>query len=135
MAPRNNTYESSGPEVKVRGSAAQVLERYLAMARDASAAGDRIAAENYLQHAEHYFRIIAAAQEQLREQYGYQQQLGRSLSSFTSFAVGFSFISITSGASTISMCARDDVAAGNSSERILSSCASITVVWPTSWTV
>jgi hypothetical protein len=60
MQPRNNTYESSGPEVKVRGSAAQVLERYLAMARDASAAGDRIAAENYLQHAEHYYRVLNA---------------------------------------------------------------------------
>jgi hypothetical protein len=60
MAPRNNTYESSGPEVKVRGNAAQVLERYLAMARDASAAGDRIAAENYLQHAEHYYRVLNA---------------------------------------------------------------------------
>ena len=60
MAPRNNTYESSGPEVKVRGSAAQVLERYLALARDASAAGDRIAAENYLQHAEHYYRVLNA---------------------------------------------------------------------------
>src|SRR4051812_18419847 len=59
-APRNNTYESSGPEVKVRGSAAQVLERYLAMARDASSAGDRIAAENYLQHAEHYYRVLNA---------------------------------------------------------------------------
>ena len=60
MAPRSHTYESSGPEVKVRGSAAQVLERYLAMARDASAAGDRIAAENYLQHAEHYYRVLNA---------------------------------------------------------------------------
>jgi hypothetical protein len=60
MAPRNSTYESSGPEVKVRGSAAQVLERYLALARDASAAGDRIAAENYLQHAEHYYRVLNA---------------------------------------------------------------------------
>ena len=50
----------SGPEVKVRGSAAQVLERYLALARDASAAGDRIAAENYLQHAEHYYRVLNA---------------------------------------------------------------------------
>ena len=60
MQPRNSTYESSGPEVKVRGSAAQVLERYLALARDASAAGDRIAAENYLQHAEHYYRVLNA---------------------------------------------------------------------------
>jgi len=42
----------------VRGNAYQVLEKYLAMARDASAAGDRIASENYLQHAEHYYRLI-----------------------------------------------------------------------------
>ena len=44
--------------MKVRGSAQQVLEKYLAMARDAASGGDRIAAENYLQHAEHYYRII-----------------------------------------------------------------------------
>lgn len=46
--------------MKVRGSATQVLEKYLAMARDATAAGDRIAAENYFQHAEHYYRILSA---------------------------------------------------------------------------
>lgn len=44
----------------MRGSASQVLEKYLAMARDATAAGDRIAAENYFQHAEHYYRILSA---------------------------------------------------------------------------
>ena len=55
---RHHNFESSGPEVKIRGSAQQVLEKYLAMARDAATGGDRIAAENYLQHAEHYYRII-----------------------------------------------------------------------------
>ena len=55
---RHHSFESSGPEVKIRGSAQQVLEKYLALARDAAAGGDRIAAENYLQHAEHYYRII-----------------------------------------------------------------------------
>ena len=55
---RYSNFESSGPEVKIRGSAQQVLEKYLALARDAAAGGDRIAAENYLQHAEHYYRII-----------------------------------------------------------------------------
>lgn len=55
---RHSNFESSGPEMKVRGSAQQVLEKYLAMARDAASGGDRIAAENYLQHAEHYYRII-----------------------------------------------------------------------------
>jgi hypothetical protein len=57
---KNQTFDSNGPEVRVRGNAHQVLEKYLALARDAQAAGDRIAAENYFQHAEHYFRIINA---------------------------------------------------------------------------
>lgn len=57
------TFDSSGPEVRIRGNAYQVLEKYLAMARDASAAGDRIAAENFYQHAEHYYRVINANNE------------------------------------------------------------------------
>ena len=60
--PGNRVYESNGPDVKIRGNASHVSEKYLALARDAQAAGDPIAAENYLQHAEHYLRIIAAAQ-------------------------------------------------------------------------
>lgn len=55
---KNRNYESSGPESKVRGSAQQILDKYLALARDAMLGGDRIAAEGYLQHAEHYYRII-----------------------------------------------------------------------------
>jgi Domain of unknown function (DUF4167) len=58
--PRNQTYESNGPDVKIRGNAHQVLERYLALARDASLSGDRITAENYYQHAEHYYRVLSA---------------------------------------------------------------------------
>ncbi|MGH6928080.1 MAG: DUF4167 domain-containing protein [Dongiaceae bacterium] len=58
--PRSQTFDSNGPDVRIRGNAYQVLEKYLAMARDATSAGDRIAAENYYQHAEHYFRIINA---------------------------------------------------------------------------
>jgi hypothetical protein len=58
MSPRQQTFDSNGPDIRVRGNAYQVLEKYLAMARDASAAGDRISAENYLQHAEHYYRLI-----------------------------------------------------------------------------
>jgi len=60
LSPKQQTFDSNGPDVRVRGNAYQVLEKYLAMARDASSAGDRIAAENYLQHAEHYYRIINA---------------------------------------------------------------------------
>ena len=68
----NRTYDSSGPEIKVRGSASHVYEKYLQMARDANSGGDRVTAENYLQHAEHYYRIMAAAAAQ-QAQYQAQQ--------------------------------------------------------------
>lgn len=55
---RHQTFDSNGPSVRIRGSAFQVHEKYLTMARDAGTSGDRVAAENYSQHAEHYFRII-----------------------------------------------------------------------------
>src|SRR6476646_2334577 len=58
----NRTLESSGPEIKVRGPASHIYERYLQLARDASSSGDRVMAENYLQHAEHYFRTLRAMQ-------------------------------------------------------------------------
>ena len=82
----NRTYDSSGPEVKIRGSASHVYEKYLQLARDANSSGDRVMAENYLQHAEHYYRIMAAAAAQqaqyqaqqaaMNPQHGGQQQPG-----------------------------------------------------------
>jgi len=69
----NRTFDSNGPEVKIRGSASHVYEKYLQLARDANSSGDRVMAENYLQHAEHYFRIMAAQQAQM-QQYQQQQQ-------------------------------------------------------------
>ncbi len=69
----NRTFDSNGPEVKIRGSASHVYEKYLQLARDANSSGDRVMAENYLQHAEHYFRIMAAQQAQ-QQQYQQQQQ-------------------------------------------------------------
>ncbi|HEX2555391.1 MAG TPA: DUF4167 domain-containing protein [Microvirga sp.] len=71
--PLTRSYESNGPDVKIRGTAQHIAEKYSQLARDAQSSGDPVAAENYHQHAEHYYRIIAAAQEQLREQYGYQR--------------------------------------------------------------
>lgn len=65
--PLTRTYDSSGPDVKIRGSAQHVAEKYMNLARDAQSSGDRVMAENYLQHAEHYNRIIAAAQAQMQE--------------------------------------------------------------------
>jgi hypothetical protein len=66
--PLTRSYESNGPDVKIRGSAQQIAEKYATLARDAQSSGDRVMAENYLQHAEHYNRIIAAAQAQLAVQ-------------------------------------------------------------------
>ncbi|MEF2074323.1 DUF4167 domain-containing protein [Consotaella aegiceratis] len=66
--PLSRSYESNGPDVKIRGTAQHIAEKYAALARDASASGDRVVAENYLQHAEHYNRIIAAAQAQFQPQ-------------------------------------------------------------------
>ena len=57
---RSQTFDSNGPSVKIRGNAYQVFERYIALAREAASSGDRIAAENLYQHAEHYFRIMQA---------------------------------------------------------------------------
>lgn len=62
--PLSRNFESNGPDVKVRGNAAHIAEKYLQLARDAQSSGDSVMAENYLQHAEHYFRIVAAAQPQ-----------------------------------------------------------------------
>ena len=71
--PRNQSFESNGPDVKVRGNAQQVVEKYLTLARDASSAGDRINAESYYQFAEHYYRVMNAANEQQRQQQQQQQ--------------------------------------------------------------
>ncbi|WOC16615.1 hypothetical protein MP213Fo_20990 [Pseudochrobactrum sp. MP213Fo] len=62
--PLSRNYESNGPDVKIRGNAQHIAEKYTTLARDAQATGDRVIAENYLQHAEHYNRIILAAQAQ-----------------------------------------------------------------------
>ncbi|MFI5014481.1 MAG: DUF4167 domain-containing protein [Hyphomicrobiales bacterium] len=70
--PLARSYESNGPDVKVRGTAQHIADRYLQLARDAQSSGDPVTAESYFQHAEHYLRIIAAAQEQMQGQYGYR---------------------------------------------------------------
>ena len=67
--PLTRTYDSSGPDVKIRGTAQHVAEKYAQLARDAHSSGDRVMAENYLQHAEHYNRIIASAQAQMQERF------------------------------------------------------------------
>lgn len=73
----NRVYESAGPDGKVRGTPQQIIDKYSALARDAQTSGDRVAAENFLQHAEHYQRLLSAAmaaQSERREQTNAAQQ-------------------------------------------------------------
>lgn len=73
--PLSRSYESNGPDVKIRGTAHHIGEKYLQLARDAQSSGDPVMAESYLQHAEHYFRLIAAAQ-QAQVPFGYNRPAG-----------------------------------------------------------
>ena len=64
QSPLTRSFESTGPDVKLRGTPAHIAEKYMSLARDASSSGDPVLAENYLQHAEHYNRIIMAFRDQ-----------------------------------------------------------------------
>lgn len=68
---RNHVFDSSGPDLRIRGTAQQLFEKYLQLGRDATGSGDRVMAESYFQHAEHYFRILNAINAQQQQQ---QQQ-------------------------------------------------------------
>jgi len=77
---RHQSFDSNGPSVRIRGTAHQVHEKYLALARDAASSGDRVMAENLLQHADHYYRVLNEAAESNREQRqpnGQDRQAGR----------------------------------------------------------
>jgi Domain of unknown function (DUF4167) len=77
--PLTRSYDSHGPDVRIRGTAMHVAEKYLELARDAHTGNNPVAAENYLQHAEHYFRLITAAQAmQLQAQKGDVRATGES---------------------------------------------------------
>ncbi|GBQ88840.1 hypothetical protein GCM10007866_15540 [Gluconobacter albidus] len=78
---RNHVFDSNGPDLRVRGTAQQLFEKYLQLGRDATGTGDRILAEAYFQHAEHYFRILnamnQAAEKSQQERTERQQQRQR----------------------------------------------------------
>ena len=63
----NRVFDSSGPEGKVRGTPQQIIDKYQTLARDAQLAGDRVAVENFLQHAEHYTRMLSEANREMEE--------------------------------------------------------------------
>ncbi len=65
---RNHVFDSSGPDLRIRGTAQQLFEKYLQLGRDATGSGDRVMAESYFQHAEHYFRILNAINAQQQQQ-------------------------------------------------------------------
>jgi hypothetical protein len=75
---RNHVFDSSGPDLRIRGTAQQLFEKYLQLGRDATGAGDRVMAEGYFQHAEHYFRILNAINQATQQQHqgGGQMQNG-----------------------------------------------------------
>jgi hypothetical protein len=73
----NRVFDSSGPEGKVRGTPQQIIEKYNQLHRDAQLAGDRVNAENYAQHAEHYTRLLASAQKEVDRQRNEQEQANR----------------------------------------------------------
>jgi len=68
--PLTRSFESNGPDIKIRGTPSHIAEKYISLARDAQSSGDPVLAENYLQHAEHYNRIIMAFREQHMQQGG-----------------------------------------------------------------
>ncbi|NEY89185.1 DUF4167 domain-containing protein [Tabrizicola oligotrophica] len=70
----NRVFDSSGPEGKVRGTPQQIIEKYQLLARDAQLSNDRVAAENFLQHAEHYTRLLAEAQREMAAEQEARQQ-------------------------------------------------------------
>ncbi|HEY4042969.1 MAG TPA: DUF4167 domain-containing protein [Rhodopila sp.] len=71
---RNHVFDSNGPEIRIRGTAQQLFEKYLQLGRDATSSGDRVTAEAFFQHAEHYFRILNAMNQ--AQQQGQQNGQG-----------------------------------------------------------
>jgi hypothetical protein len=74
---RNHVFDSNGPDLRIRGTAQQLFEKYLQLGRDATSSGDRVMAEGYFQHAEHYFRILNAMTQAAQQNGGGQQQNGQ----------------------------------------------------------
>ncbi|KAA2211507.1 DUF4167 domain-containing protein [Teichococcus oryzae] len=75
---RNHVFDSNGPDMRLRGTAQQLFEKYLQLGRDATSGGDRVMAESYFQHAEHYFRILNAMAQAAQAQQNQQPRRGGS---------------------------------------------------------
>jgi hypothetical protein len=73
---RNHVFDSNGPDMRIRGTSQQLFEKYLQLGRDATSSGDRVMAESYFQHAEHYFRILNAMNQAAQQNGQAHQQNG-----------------------------------------------------------
>ena len=71
----NRVFDSAGPEGKVRGTPQQIIDKYQSLARDSQLSGDRVSAENFQQHSEHYSRILLEAQKEIAEKSAAQEGL------------------------------------------------------------
>ena len=71
----NRVFDSAGPEGKVRGTPQQIIDKYQSLAHDSQLSGDRVSAENFQQHSEHYSRILLEAQKDIAEKSGSQESL------------------------------------------------------------
>ena len=72
----NRVFDSSGPEGKVRGTPQQIIDKYLSLAHDSQLSGDRVSAENFQQHSEHYSRLLLEAQKEMAEKSAAQESIG-----------------------------------------------------------
>ena len=70
----NRVFDSAGPEGKVRGTPQQIIDKYLSLAHDSQLSGDRVSAENFQQHSEHYSRLLLEAQKEIAEKAALQEQ-------------------------------------------------------------
>jgi len=74
---RNHVFDSNGPDIRLRGTSQQLFEKYLQLGRDATSSGDRVMAEGYFQHAEHYFRILNAMNQAAQQNQAQSQPQGQ----------------------------------------------------------
>ncbi len=72
----NRVFDSAGPEGKVRGTPQQIIDKYQSLAHDSQLSGDRVSAENFQQHSEHYSRLLLDAQKELAEKSAVQESSG-----------------------------------------------------------
>ena len=70
----NRVFDSAGPEGKVRGTPQQIIDKYLSLAHDSQLSGDRVSAENFQQHSEHYSRLLLDAQKEIADKANQQEQ-------------------------------------------------------------